>query len=88
MSRYLLFSGIMFHPKGGGNDFIDSYGEFEDARTEAMKSVKDLYGYKDKWANIFDSKEMKVIREYQWYQGSVKEYNFEERLAPPTTTLL
>jgi len=64
--RYLLFSGYDYYPEGGAYDFK---GSFETAE-EAVKSHN--LKYTNEWANIFDLKEEKIVKQFRrgiWYEG-------------------
>lgn len=54
MKRYLLFAGDYRYPKGGWNDFVDSYDSTEEARASERLSPGPPREGPD-WWEIIDS---------------------------------
>lgn len=59
MKRYWLFSGQIYYPGGGMDDFIGSYDTVDEAK--AVFPAEDDYRYS--WAHIFDFEKELVIFE-------------------------
>ena len=70
--QFLLFSGGDYYPEGGAYDFK---GSFETA--EIAVKAHDSNEYNDGWANIFDLKEEKIVKQFSrgdWYEGDDEMY--------------
>lgn len=59
MKRYVVFGGDVYYPMGGGEDYLMSYDDLEEARDYAELFVK-VKGVLT-WSHVFDSVEKKVI---------------------------
>jgi hypothetical protein len=77
--QFLLFAGMNYYPKGGAYDFKGSFETVE----LAVKAHDPFYctiskhKYYDGWANIFDLKEQKIVKQcYQgnWHEGDDEIY--------------
>lgn len=55
MKRYLLFMGLQHYPKGGWQDFKDSYDSLE----EAISAVANYSGIE--WWHVVDTEEQRVV---------------------------
>ena len=61
MNEILLFAGNDCYPEGGAHDFKGSFKNKEDA----IKSHNpNQYKYEGGWANIFDLKKQKIIKQF------------------------
>jgi len=72
--QFLLFAGNDYYPKGGAYDFKGSFEAEEDA-IKAHNHNK--HKYDDGWANIFDLKEEKIVKQFSrgtWYDGDADTY--------------
>jgi hypothetical protein len=55
MRRYALFAGSVFYPRGGMNDFIDSFDTREEAIRTAAKLIADQGLISVFWAHLWDT---------------------------------
>ena len=60
MKRYMLFFGNDYYPRGGCDDLVDLYDNWEDAVQKAMEPTWD-------WCHIYDLKERKIAKE--WFKS-------------------
>ena len=72
--QFLLFAGNDYYPSGGAEDFIGSYDTIEDA-IEARDAC--TFDYDGGWANIFDSKEEKIVRTFSRGTWTEKQSHFD-----------
>jgi hypothetical protein len=55
MKRYFLFSGKLYHPRGGLNDFLGSFHTIKECELSIM-----LRSYND-WHQVYDTIECKMV---------------------------
>lgn len=67
--QFLLFAGNDYYPVGGAYDFKGSF----DTQAQAAKAHNpNEHKYDGGWANIFDLKEEKIVKQFSrgtWYDG-------------------
>lgn len=59
VKRYLLFVGMYDEPRGGANDFAQSFSTIDEAKGHYSEMGEDRLG----WAHIFDIQELKIVQE-------------------------
>lgn len=72
--QFLLFAGDDYYPEGGAYDFKGSFETEEDAVKAHNPNEHD---YNGGWANIFDLKEEKIVKQFSrgtWYDGDDEIY--------------
>ena len=77
--QFLLFAGSNYYPEGGAYDFKGSFETSELAVKAHDPSDYIIPKYKccDGWANIFDLKEEKIVKQFyegNWYEGDSEIY--------------
>lgn len=55
MKRYVVFIGEDYYPRGGFNDFVMD----TDDKNEAIKKAKEVEVDRFRWAQVYDTHEMK-----------------------------
>lgn len=58
MKRFIIFAGLNYYPECGWKDFFGMCDTYE----EAIDSIPPLGGLKFGWWQLFDTREMKIIR--------------------------
>lgn len=70
MSKYLLFAGDDYYPKGGAYDLVKSYSSVEEA---INAHTPNKYQYDGGWANILDKDTLKIVKHFKRGLWSNKE---------------
>lgn len=60
-SRFMLFAGECYYPKGGIDDLVSSFNTLE----EACDAVKENNGHVE-WAHIYDRETREVVKIYEY----------------------
>ena len=72
MKQILLFAGDDYYPEGGAYDFK---GSFETVELALEAHNPKEHRYEGGWANIFDLKEEKIVKQFSrghWYAGDAE----------------